>query len=449
MNHDSFNYHRLTEGSNRYEPSYLLNNPGTRHTESGFLQNKNLKYPLMILIFIAAMSGLSHAYCTENTCNQVCIFNLFGYIDCSIQCGADVNCWTRDSFCSTFLASFSGDCMKPDDCCADQYCDTFFVKGCFPNLLAGACRPLNCPTKPTSPSGETYCMHVENHDCKPAVIPSGYKCCSQTSLTIRACGSGTIDSSVLKYIMKDNNNCGDCGRVCPSGYECFNYDCFQSVTPSTTVTTLPQTCQQSCGGATAFRCQASDPGKSCAGSSILNSYYVNPGTFSDCSSTCWCLKQEVCPYGCDAVASPPACKLPTCQQKCSETYGSFFFSQCQDPGILGSVCLDYFTLSTWHSLSGPFLDCTGNCYCNTRQNCQNGCSGGACTGATTTTIGGSTTTSSTSTTIFSGTTTTTRTTTTSTTTTILIPRCEQGYACNKPGDICCAGGKIYRCDRFE
>jgi hypothetical protein len=348
------------------------------------------------------------------------------------------------------------------------------------------------------------------HDCIPS--SGGVQTCSvgpdSTTGSASACCDGY--SSCINTLT-DSKNCGWCGHSCPIGLNCIDGVC-KGTTPTTTTTTTIQTCQQSCGGSTGAVCQAANP-SNCNGYYLNSYYKNTGTFSDCSPTNCWCLKStEYCQNGCDSatlqcklMTCQQACSKITVSGSTLNTY------TCTNPGTSASSCIGN-VVSSWQTTTSNDCSGTCYCNLRTTC-VSGTCTGGICTGTTTTTTipdvqdsqcaygcgsaaasvcaadapsdscynsqtmehwsdGGSCmlgtngarcyckvrsscsagTACNNGICVWNGvpvTTTTTTTTTVPTTTTTMIPSCLADGACDRPGDFCCSGGKLYRCDRID
>ena len=163
-----------------------------------------------------------------------------------------------------------------------------------------ACTVANEGTVCTDPgttcqSGACACTVSTDTDCGPL---GGSGC------TLSTC-TGCTDTTT------DNNNCGSCGTVCPSGQSCVSSTCTTVATP-VPCTTASSDCQT----------LGADPGTTCvSGSCVCGTNGVANTAETDCGSTDGCQDLTTsstdcgtCGNACNASGDNGACVASTCEQ---------------------------------------------------------------------------------------------------------------------------------------
>jgi hypothetical protein len=170
--------------------------------------------------------GTAHATasCSGGTCSLVCAQ---GFIDCngtnSDGCEADISKDPNCGGCSNDCTKIGGQTCKPYQ--LDQNPATFYACQCGSGSDCGGQNGVACSTM----YGDCICpgsFCAYNEVCVPNPAPAPGTSCSCNggagcAITDVCCPKGCANITGT-----DNNNCGACGNVCPTGKSCVAGTCM-------------------------------------------------------------------------------------------------------------------------------------------------------------------------------------------------------------------------------
>ncbi len=267
-----------------------------------------------------------------------------------MDAGADIACTGAATRCGTTCVDTRSDTANCGAC----------GNACGASMLCtnGTCQ-LSCPGGATACSGTCVNVQTDNANCGRCgqACAGGQVCslgrCSLTcASTLATCGGGDAGADAgstqrCADLTTDNNNCGACGTVCPSGQRCLDRHC--QVSCAVGQTTCNGTCRDlqtdnnncgACGNAclAGTTCTAGVCAVSCSAAlTQCGSTCVNLQTDNDNCGNCGlaCASGQVCSRG--TCATSCATSLATCPS----TDGAYCANTAVDPancGMCGRAC---------------------------------------------------------------------------------------------------------------